>query len=86
MGSKKVKALAVRGTRKVPLADEQTFLDLKKKHADQSWGDAGNLMYDFGEDGALDDLNANGRLPRHFNEEHSSTRKPQQEKRCLRPC
>jgi aldehyde:ferredoxin oxidoreductase len=63
MGSKKLKALAVRGTKPVPLADKETFLDLKKKHADQSWAGAGKLMYDSGEDGFLDDLNASGRLP-----------------------
>jgi aldehyde:ferredoxin oxidoreductase len=63
MGSKKLKALAVRGTKQVPLADKETFLDLKKKHADQSWAGVGKLMYDHGEDAYLDPLNASGRLP-----------------------
>jgi len=63
MGSKKLKALAVRGTKQAPLADKETFLDLKKKHADQSWAGAGKLMYDQGEDGYLSGLNATGRLP-----------------------
>jgi aldehyde:ferredoxin oxidoreductase len=63
MGSKKLKALAVRGTGKVQLADKESFLDLKQKHADQSWAGLGKLMYDYGEDGFLDDLNASGRLP-----------------------
>ena len=63
MGSKKLKALAVRGTKPVPLADEETFFDLKKKHADQSWAGAGKLLYDHGEDVWLAGCNATGRLP-----------------------
>jgi aldehyde:ferredoxin oxidoreductase len=63
MGSKKLKALAVRGTKPVPVADKEALLDLKKKHADQSWAGAGKLLYDDGEDGWLDDNNATGRLP-----------------------
>lgn len=63
MGSKRLKALAVRGTKPVPLADEGSFLDLKKKHADQSWAGVGKLMYDYGEDAYLDPLNETGRLP-----------------------
>jgi aldehyde:ferredoxin oxidoreductase len=63
MGSKKLKAVAVRGTKQVPLVDKETFLDLKKKHADQSWAGVGKLMYDHGEDAYLDPLNASGRLP-----------------------
>jgi len=63
MGSKNLKAVAVRGTGQVPLADKETFLDLKKKHAEQSWAGAGKMMYDYGEDGYLDPLNASGRLP-----------------------
>jgi len=63
MGSKKLKALAVRGTKPVPLADERTFLDLKRQHADQSWAGVGKLMFDHGEDAFLEPLNASGRLP-----------------------
>jgi len=63
MGSKKLKALAVRGTKSVPIADKETFLDLRKKHADQSWAGAGKLMYDYGEDAYLEPLNSTGRLP-----------------------
>jgi aldehyde:ferredoxin oxidoreductase len=64
MGSKNLKAVAVRGSsRIVPMADKQGFADLKKKHAEQSWSGAGKLMFDSGEDGGLDDLNASGRLP-----------------------
>jgi len=63
MGSKKLKALAVRGTKRVPVADKETLLDLKKTHAEQSWAGAGKLLHDDGEDGFLDDINATGRLP-----------------------
>jgi aldehyde:ferredoxin oxidoreductase len=63
MGSKKLKALAIRGTKPVPLAHEETFFDLKKKHAEQSWAGAGKLMYDYGEDACLEPLNETGRLP-----------------------
>ena len=63
MGSKKLKAVAVRGTGHVPVVNKQAFLDWKKKHSDQSWAGWGKLMYDHGEDGFLDDLNASGRLP-----------------------
>jgi aldehyde:ferredoxin oxidoreductase len=63
MGSKKLKAVAIRGTGEVPLAGKETFLDLKKKHAEQSWAGVGKLMYDHGEDAWLDILNASGRLP-----------------------
>jgi len=63
MGSKKLKAVAVRGTKKVPLADEEKFLKLKKKQAEQSWAGAGKMMYDHGEDVWLGSLNGTGRLP-----------------------
>jgi len=63
MGSKKLKALAIRGTKPVPLAHQETFFDLKKKHAEQSWAGAGKLMYDYGEDAFLEPLNETGRLP-----------------------
>jgi len=63
MGSKKLKAVAVRGTKPVPLADEETFFELKKKHSEQSWAGAGKLMYDYGEDAFLEMCNSTGRLP-----------------------
>ena len=63
MGAKKLKAVAVRGSKKIPLSDEKTFLDLKKKHADQSWAGAGKTMYDSGQDSFLGYANTTGRLP-----------------------
>lgn len=63
MGSKKVKAIAVRGTRRIEVADRDAFLKFKKTHAGQSWNNIGKLLYDHGQDGGLDALNASGRLP-----------------------
>lgn len=64
MGSKKLKAVAVRGTRKVPVADEEKFEDLAKKAAKEVLE---NLFYktayNYGTSGGLEPLNASGRLP-----------------------
>ena len=49
MGSKKLKAMAIRGTKKVPLADEEKFLELRKTQAEQSWAGTGKMLYDHGE-------------------------------------
>jgi len=64
MGSKKLKAIAVRGTKKLEWADEKRVRELAKKAAKEVWeGAYGDLLYKYGSAGDLDDLNATGRLP-----------------------
>ncbi len=63
MGSKKVKAIAVRGTQRIYAVDQNRFLGFKKIHTDQSWNGVGKSLYDHGQDGGLGDLNLSGRLP-----------------------
>lgn len=64
MGSKKLKAIAVRGTKKLELADEKRVRELARKAIKEVWeGAYGDLLYKYGSAGDLDDLNATGRLP-----------------------
>ncbi|MBC7263203.1 MAG: aldehyde ferredoxin oxidoreductase family protein [Chloroflexi bacterium] len=64
MGSKKLKAIAVRGTQKIPLADSGRVLELAKRANKEVWeGAYGDLLHKYGSDGDLDDLHATGRLP-----------------------
>lgn len=62
MGSKKLKAVAVRGTRKIEMVDEDGFRKLAKKAAKDAM-DEGKDFHNYGTDGILDDLHDTGRLP-----------------------
>lgn len=62
MGSKKLKAVVVRGTKKVPIADEVNFRKLAKKAAIEAKA-GGELLQKYGTAGGLGALNASGRLP-----------------------
>lgn len=63
MGSKRLKAVAVRGAQKLKLADEAKFRELAVMANQQAWAGWGEDLHDDGTDGVLDDLNATGRLP-----------------------
>jgi aldehyde:ferredoxin oxidoreductase len=64
MGSKNLKAIAVRGTQKIPLADGARVLALSKQANKEAWqGAYKDLLHKYGSDGDLDDLHATGRLP-----------------------
>jgi aldehyde:ferredoxin oxidoreductase len=63
MGSKKLKAVAIRGTTPVPIADAATFRDLVRTAEAEAMAGWGEDMYQYGTDGDLDDLSASGRLP-----------------------
>lgn len=64
MGSKNLKAIAVRGTQKIPLADSARVMELAKRANKEVWeGAYGDLLHKYGSDGDLDDLHATGRLP-----------------------
>ncbi len=64
MGAKKLKAIAVRGTQKLPLADREKIIELSKQANKEVWeGAYEDLLYKYGSDGDLDDLHASGRLP-----------------------
>jgi len=64
MGSKKLKAIAARGTEKIDFAKEKELMELSKMANKEVWkGSYGDLLYKYGTDGDLDDLNATGRLP-----------------------
>jgi len=63
MGSKKLKAVALRGTGNIRIADRGTFRDLAKKAAKEAMDGWGEDMYKYGTDGGLDDLHGSGRLP-----------------------
>ncbi len=64
MGSKKLKAIAVRGTHRTEFADRQRVMELAKQANKEVWeGGYGDLLYKYGTDGDLDDLHATGRLP-----------------------
>ncbi|MGC8786811.1 MAG: aldehyde ferredoxin oxidoreductase family protein, partial [Anaerolineae bacterium] len=64
MGSKKLKAIAVRGTQKIPLVDRERVLQLAKRANQEVWeGAYKDLLHKYGSDGDLDDLHATGRLP-----------------------
>jgi aldehyde:ferredoxin oxidoreductase len=63
MGSKNLKAVALRGTGKVNIADENTFRKIAKKAAKETMDGVGEDFYKYGTDGVLDDLHGSGRLP-----------------------
>jgi aldehyde:ferredoxin oxidoreductase len=64
MGSKNLKAIAVRGTRKIEFADEKKLMESVKAANREVWGGSyGDLLRKYGTDGDLDDLDATGRLP-----------------------
>lgn len=62
MGSKKLKAVAVRGTKDIPIADKATFRDLAREVSKKVMED-GEDLNKYGTDGGLDDLHGSGRLP-----------------------
>jgi aldehyde:ferredoxin oxidoreductase len=64
MGSKKLKAVAVRGTQRPQYSDEGKLMDLVRLANKEAWkGAYGDLLHKYGTDGDLDDLHATGRLP-----------------------
>ncbi len=64
MGSKNLKAVAVRGTKKIEYADEKKLLEIVRTANKEVWGGSyGHLLNKYGTDGDLDDLGASGRLP-----------------------
>ncbi len=64
MGSKNLKAIAVRGTHKVPMVDQKKVIALCKQANKEVWeGAYKDLLHKYGSDGDLDDLHATGRLP-----------------------
>ncbi|MBC7234075.1 MAG: aldehyde ferredoxin oxidoreductase family protein [Chloroflexi bacterium] len=64
MGAKNLKAIAVRGTLKIPLADRDRIAELCKQASKEVWeGAYKDLLHKYGSDGDLDDLHATGRLP-----------------------
>lgn len=64
MGSKNLKAIAVRGTEKIEFAHEKRLMELVRMANREVWeGVYGDLLHKYGTDGDLDDLNATGRLP-----------------------
>jgi aldehyde:ferredoxin oxidoreductase len=68
MGSKKLKAVAVRGTGEVPIADRESVRQLARWLSDNFMDHVGG-MHDHGTDNGLMDLNESGALPtRNFQE------------------
>ena len=63
MGSKRLKAVAVRGTEKVSIDDEETFKGLLKTARDQAMAGWGEGFFNYGTASGLDSLSATGRLP-----------------------
>jgi len=63
MGSKKLKAVSVRGTGSVSIADEETFKSLLKRARDEAMAGWGEDLYNYGTDSGLDNLSYSGRLP-----------------------
>jgi len=63
MGSKKLKAVAVRGAGSVSIADEETFKSLLKRARDEAMAGWGEDLYNYGTDSGLDNLSYSGRLP-----------------------
>ena len=64
MGSKNLKAIAVRGTKKIEFAYEKKLMELVRTANKEVWGGTyGDLLNKYGTDGDLDDLDATGRLP-----------------------
>ena len=63
MGSKRLKAIAVRGTEKVSIADGKTFRSLLKTARDEAMAGWGEELFKYGTAGSLDGLDSSGRLP-----------------------
>ena len=63
MGSKRLKAVAVRGTDEVPISDEKTFKALVKTVSDEAMAGWGEDLLNYGTAEGLGGLNASGRLP-----------------------
>ena len=63
MGSKKLKAVAVKGSGKMRIADPEGFRKLAKKAASESWEGWGEDLRKHGTDGGLDNLHGYGLLP-----------------------
>jgi len=64
MGSKNLKAIAVRGTEKIEFAHEKRLMELIRMANKEVWeGVYGDLLHKYGTAGDLDDLDATGRLP-----------------------
>jgi aldehyde:ferredoxin oxidoreductase len=63
MGSKRLKAVAVRGTGAIPVADPEALQRLAKVAASEALDGWGTELKLYGTDGALDNLNSSGRLP-----------------------
>ncbi len=63
MGSKRLKAIAVRGTRKVAVADEKALRGLFKQASDETMAGWGKGFFNNGTANLLNALNASGRLP-----------------------
>jgi aldehyde:ferredoxin oxidoreductase len=63
MGSKKLKAVAVRGTEKVSISDEKVFRSLLRTMRDEAMAGWGESYYKYGTDSGLEALSVTGRLP-----------------------
>jgi aldehyde:ferredoxin oxidoreductase len=63
MGAKRLKAVAVRGPTKVPIADEEAFAGLLKPAAERAMAGWGTSLFNYGTDGDLIGLSQSGRLP-----------------------
>ena len=63
MGSKKLKAVAVRGTQKLKLADEVGFAKATRMASEEAWGGWGEGFHKHGTGGILGAQNETGRLP-----------------------
>lgn len=64
MGSKKLKAIAVRGTeKKIRMADEEKLKKLAEVAVKESWNGWGKDLHDGGTDRIVEDLHGSGRLP-----------------------
>ncbi len=70
MGSKNLKAIAVRGSRGVRVADPQRFLEVVRRTQEQLWNNRGRrAMTKLGTNAMIDTMQEFGGLPtRHFNE------------------
>jgi aldehyde:ferredoxin oxidoreductase len=64
MGSKNLKAISVRGTRKLPIADEETFREITREFARTFKEDKmGWTLYEYGTSATVDSLVGFGALP-----------------------
>ena len=63
MGSKLLKAVVVRGTERVTIADQKTFRSLLKPARDEAMAGWGQELFNYGTPGELSGLSDSGRLP-----------------------